>query len=99
MQLIADRFKALSDPMRIRLLDCLRPAEKTVSQLVELAGTTQANASKHLSVLADAGMVDRRKDGNNVYYFISDPLVFQLCEMICVRLQKEYEAKAAEFNP
>jgi len=98
LQMVADRFKALSDPMRLRLLEGLRPSEKTVSQLVQFAETTQANASKHLSILADADMVGRRKVGNNVYYFVSDDSIFDLCQMVCRRVQTDLESKVAEFG-
>jgi DNA-binding transcriptional ArsR family regulator len=98
LQMVADRFKALSDPMRLRLLEGLRSSEKTVSQLVEFAETTQANASKHLSVLADADMVGRRKVGNNVYYFVLDDSIFDLCQTVCRRVQSDLESKVAEFG-
>lgn len=80
---ISARFKALAEPMRLRILDALRRRELTVGELVETVGANQANVSKHLAVLFREGFVDRRKDGLHVYYRIADPVVFTLCEVVC----------------
>jgi DNA-binding transcriptional ArsR family regulator len=88
-ELIARRFRALSDPMRIRILDLLRDQELSVTTLAEQLGAGQQNVSKHLAVLVDSGMLARRKDGNHVYYRIADQGVFALCEQICGSLQAQ----------
>ena len=88
-ELIARRFRALGDPLRVRLLDQLRDDEQTVNALADRLGAGQQNVSKHLSVLADAGMVARRKDGTHVYYRIADDGVFALCEQVCGSLQTQ----------
>jgi DNA-binding transcriptional ArsR family regulator len=75
--------------MRIRLLDQLRDGEATVGELSEATGASQQNISKHLAVLADAGILGRRKEGNRVYYRIVDEGVFALCEQICGSLQQQ----------
>ncbi len=98
LNLMAARFKMLAEPMRLRLLNELRGGEKTVSELVGATEAGQANVSKHLGLLADAGMVSRRKDGPNAYYFISDESLFEICDLVCGRLQKELAEKAACFN-
>ena len=98
LELMAARFRILGEPMRLRLLDELRGEEKTVTALVEATGAGQANVSKHLSLLADAGMVGRRKDGLNVYYFIVDESLFELCDLVCGRLQKEFAEKARRLS-
>ena len=94
-ELIARRFHALSDPLRVRLLDQLRDGEQTVNALAEQLGAGQQNVSKHLAVLADAGMVARRKEGTHVYYRIADDGVFALCEQICGSLQSQLSTLAA----
>ena len=94
-ELIARRFRALGDPLRVRLLDLLRDREQTVNALAEQLGAGQQNVSKHLAVLADAAMVARRKEGTHVYYRIADEGVFALCEQICGSLQSELSALAA----
>ena len=94
-ELIARRFRALGDPLRVRLLDQLRDSEETVSALADRLGAGQQNVSKHLAVLADAGMVARRKEGTHVYYRIADEGVFALCEQVCGALQSHLSTLAA----
>jgi len=92
LELVAGRFKVLAEPMRLRILDALRGGEKTVSELVEQTGASQANVSKHLNLLFQHHMVSRRKEGLNVYYRIADPTIFELCELVCASLEAELEA-------
>ena len=94
-ELIARRFHALSDPLRVRLLDLLRDGELSVNALAEQLGASQQNVSKHLAVLSDAAMVARRKEGTHVYYRIADDGVFALCEQICGSLQSQLSTLAA----
>jgi DNA-binding transcriptional ArsR family regulator len=94
-ELIARRFRAIGEPMRIRLLDRLRDGEATVSELAEALGASQQNVSKHLAVLADAGVLGRRKDGTRVYYRIVDEGVFALCEDVCGSLQRQLRSLSA----
>ncbi len=89
VELIAQRFRAMGEPMRIRLLDHLRDGEATVGDLSEALGASQQNVSKHLAVLAAAGVLGRRKDGNRVYYRIVDNGVLALCEDVCGSLQQQ----------
>ncbi len=91
LRLVAQRFKALSEPTRLKLLMSLEEGEKTVSELVDAVGTGQANVSRQLQQLAAAGILGRRRDGLNVYYRIVDPAVFQLCEVVCGSLQSHFE--------
>src|SRR6266540_4123945 len=89
VELIARRFRAIGEPMRIRLLDQLRDGEATVGELSEATAASQQNISKHLTVLADAGILGRRKEGNRVYYRIVDEGVFALCEDVCGSVQEQ----------
>src|SRR5215207_7819663 len=88
-ELIARRFRVIGEPMRIRLLDQLREGEATVGELAEALAASQQNVSKHLGVLADAGIVGRRKQGNHVYYRVVDQSVFALCEEVCGSVQEQ----------
>ncbi|MGH3127735.1 MAG: ArsR/SmtB family transcription factor [Gaiellaceae bacterium] len=92
IELIAERFRVLSEPTRIKLLDRLREGEATVVELTDLTGTTQQNVSKHLGVLQRAGIVARRKQGNFAHYRIVDEGVFSLCEAVCGSLQQRVES-------
>ncbi len=95
VDLIARRFRAIGEPMRIRLLDYLRDGETTVGELAEALDASQQNVSKHLSVLADVGVVGRRKDGNHVYYRIVDDGVLTLCEEVCGSVQQQLRSLGA----
>ncbi len=98
LELVAARFKLLSEPMRLRLLQALHDGELNVTQLVEASGATQANVSKHLGLLCDAGILRRRKDGMHVFYAIADRMVFELCDLICHRLEQEFAEKSSHFR-
>jgi len=86
-EMIAARLRVIGDPTRIRILDLLREDELTVTQITESLATSQQNASKHLGVLLQAGIVARRKDGNSSIYSIADRGVYELCEQVCGGLQ------------
>jgi DNA-binding transcriptional ArsR family regulator len=88
LEFVAGRFKLLADPTRLRILHILQNGERTVSEVLELAGTTQANISKHLGALSRAQMISRRKEGNNAFYAITDPVIFELCDLMCNRAPK-----------
>ena len=94
-ELIARRFRALSEPLRIRMLDLLRDEELSVNALAEQLGAGQQNVSKHLAVLVDAGMLARRKEGTHVYYRIADEGVFALCDQVCGSLHSPLSTLAA----
>ena len=94
-ELIARRFRAIGEPLRVRMLDLLREDELGVNELAERLGAGQQSVSKHLGVLTDAGMLARRKDGNHVYYRIADESVFALCEQVCGSLQSQLSSLAA----
>jgi ArsR family transcriptional regulator len=91
-ELIAGRFRVLSEPMRLRLLHALGDGELSVSELVEATGAGQANVSKHLGILLDSGLVARRKEGLNVFYRVADPSVFDMCEAVCSSLGERLTA-------
>ena len=92
VELIARRFRVIGEPMRIRLLDRLREGEATVNELSEALGASQQNVSKHLGLLAEVGILGRRKAGTHVYYRIVDEGVFALCEQICGAVQEQLRA-------
>jgi ArsR family transcriptional regulator len=93
LDLVAERFRVLGEPMRLRLLDALRTGERSVSELVERTGASQANVSKHLALLHGTGLVSRRREGTTVYYTLADPSIFQLCDLVCGRLGAALEKK------
>ena len=98
LELVAARFRAMGEPLRLRILQQLENGEQSVSALAERVGTTQPNVSKHLKVLQDAGLLKRRPQGNSAYYSIADAMVFELCEMICSRLHDRLEAQVGALK-
>ena len=98
LELVAARFRALTEPMRLRLLSALRDGERSVTQLVEATGAGQANVSKHLAVLREAHMVAFRKEGASTLYCIADPMLAPLCELVCRRLREEFAVRLAQFG-
>jgi ArsR family transcriptional regulator len=87
---IAHHFKALGEPSRLILLDLMKKHDElNVQELVELSGMRQANISKHLGLLLEAGIIKRRKDGVMAFYSLADPTLQGLCLLIYNRLQSE----------
>ena len=103
LDLVAERFRLLGDPLRLRLLRMLAEGESSVAALVDASGTTQANVSKHLQLLLRAGVVQRRRDGLHGFYSIADPTVFELCDVVCgslsTRLRDQLAALPAPPPP
>jgi DNA-binding transcriptional ArsR family regulator len=98
IQQIADYFRILSEPMRLRILNLLRDGEKCVQELVEETDTSQANVSKHLKVMLQAGILSRRTEGTSAYYALEEPLIFDLCNLVCNRLAIRIEEQARQFR-
>lgn len=95
LEMVAARFKALSEPTRLNILAALREAEHTVTELVEVTGLGQANVSKHLQLLHDLRFVVRRREGLYTIYSLADKDVFALCDLMCGRLEREIEDQGA----
>ncbi len=99
IELVAQRFRVLGEPMRIKLLDRLREGDATVTELQEALGASQQNVSKHLGILHGAGMVSRAKHGNHTRYAISDPSVFELCQQVCGGVRRQVAELEAILQP
>lgn len=98
LSMIASWFRVLAEPSRLRILRALEEGEKTITDLVAATGTTQANVSRHVQSLAEAGMVGRRKEGLLTICFIADPTITELCDNVCANLQKRFEARAKQLG-
>lgn len=88
---VADYFGLLSEPTRLRILHCLCNGELSVNEVVEGAGLTQANTSRHLNLLYRANVVARRREGSQVFYRIIDPNFAELCRTVCVTIASRSE--------
>lgn len=98
LQLVAQRFAVLAEPMRLRLIQALFVGELNVTGLVEATGGTQANVSRHLQTLIAAHILDRRKEGLQVFYRIADPSIMKLCELVCGSLEKNLAKQAGALG-
>jgi len=96
---VARRFRALGEPQRLRILQVLEQGERTVGEVVAALGGNQPNISRHLQELHEAGLLHRRRERNSIYYSISDPVVHQLCALVCGCAQRDMEAELAALRP
>ena len=97
LELIASRFRVLSEPIRLRLINLLRDGEMSVTELTTQLATSQPNVSKHLKILSDSGVLRREQRGNAVYYSIADETIFNLCEVVCDSLGERLKFQADLF--
>lgn len=86
---VAERFKLLGAPTRLDLLNALyEHGEMTVGELVEATGHRQASVSKHLTRLANGGILHRHREGMHVYYDIADRTLGALCLLVSTQLRE-----------
>ena len=88
---VANYFRTLSEPMRLRILNVLGTRELSVGEIAQQASSSVANISRHLSQMARHGLIARTSRGNSVYYCIADPTVHALCELVCGSIARRYE--------
>lgn len=79
----AEVFRVMSAPMRLRIISCLCSGEKNVGELLEQIDTTQPNMSQHLNTLYLAGVLDKRRDGVQIYYRIVNNNIVNICRAVC----------------
>jgi len=96
--MVAQRFKLLSDPTRLRIIQELFDGELTVQEIEERVGTSQANVSKHLGSLVDQGLLARRKEGLYAYFSIADDSIYALCNLVCTSLADRFERARIQFE-
>ena len=98
LSLMAGFFKVLSESSRLQIVCVLRAGPKNVTEIIAATGLGQANVSKHLKMLAQAGVVSRQPQGVSVYYQIANPFVFELCELVCDALSIQIEQQNKQFE-
>jgi DNA-binding transcriptional ArsR family regulator len=96
--LMADFFKVLSEVSRLQIVCTIKTGPKNVTEIIEETGLGQANVSKHLKMLAQAGVVSRRQEGVCVYYQIANPFIFELCDLVCDSLSIQIEQQNKQFE-
>ncbi|GAB4377561.1 MAG: metalloregulator ArsR/SmtB family transcription factor [Elainellaceae cyanobacterium] len=95
---VANYFKVLSEVSRLQVLCSLKSGAKNVTEIMEETGLGQANVSKHLKILSQAGILARQPKGVTVYYSITDPLIFDLCELVCARLEIHLQEQSQQLQ-
>ncbi len=99
LERIAERFRVLGDATRLSILRLLLSSEElNVGEIVSRLGASQANVSRHLRILADAGIVSRRTEGTAAYYRASDPSLERLCDMVCGRIKEQIADDARSLS-
>ena len=89
MEAVARLFGVLAEPTRLGILQALKNGPRSVSELVSVVGAKQANASKQLGILYRAGLLSRARDGHLVRYAIAEPMIFELCDLVCGKLRRD----------
>ena len=98
LEAVAELFSVLSEGSRLQILQALQRGPLSVGELVESTGMKQANVSKQLGLLLNAGVISRRQEGNRAIYSIDMPVVFELCETVCRGMAKQAAARAAALK-
>ncbi|NER81935.1 MAG: helix-turn-helix transcriptional regulator [Leptolyngbya sp. SIO1D8] len=98
LSLMAGFFKVLSEASRLQIVCTLKAKPKNVTEIIEATGLGQANVSKHLKILAQAGIVSRQQQGVSAYYQIANPFVFELCELVCDALSIQIEQQHKQLE-
>lgn len=96
---VAEYFRALSEPLRLKILNALRDKAYNVGELTDLLDCSQANVSKHLATLMRYGFVERSAQGTNAFYRIADPRVYQLCDLVCGQMARRFANQAQMLRP
>ena len=96
--LVAQRFRLLGEPMRLRILQALEAGEQPVNEIVTALGASQPNVSKHLQAMCHGGLISRRRDGLNIYYGIADPMVFRLCRLVCRSAEEHTRSQLEQLS-
>ncbi|HET7772410.1 MAG TPA: metalloregulator ArsR/SmtB family transcription factor [Burkholderiaceae bacterium] len=96
---VAAYFQALAEPTRLQILNLMRTQQRSVGELAELTGFSSANVSRHLSFMAQHGLVARESRGNSAIYRIADPAIYELCDLVCGSIARKHERAAAAASP
>ena len=95
LEMVAKQFGVLADPLRLLILHCVGSEEKAVREIVGATGASQPNVSKHLKIMRQAGILVRRQERNSVYYRVTDPGIFEMCDLVCGALKETSKKRAA----
>jgi DNA-binding transcriptional ArsR family regulator len=91
---IAAYFQVLAEPTRLQILNILRTGERNVGELAQMCGFSAANVSRHLALMTQQGLVERESRGTSAYYRIADASIFELCELVCGNIARQFQKSA-----
>jgi len=77
-----DVFKALADPTRLKILECIKDGEKCICEVIPYTGKSQPNVSQHLKVLKIAGLIDERREGTRILLKASNKKIFDVIDSV-----------------
>lgn len=95
---VARLFQVLAEPTRLGIVQSLKESPRSVGELVDALEAKQANVSKQLGVLHDAGLLARKRQGNQVIYSVCEPMIFDLCDLVCGKLRRDAERRLKLFR-
>lgn len=98
VEAVAALFSVLSEPTRLRILQLLQAGPASVGQIVDQLGLKQANVSKQLSIMQNAGIVARRQEGNRAFYSISMAVVLDICSLVCAGVADVARQRAQQLS-
>lgn len=89
LELKAEILKALAQPTRLKILECLRNGEKCICEIVPVINGEQSNVSRHISLMQKSHLVTTRKDGVRVMVKVSDPRIFDILDQVSTILKNQ----------
>lgn len=90
---VAGYFAILAEPARLKIMHAICGGERTVNQIVSDTGVAQTNVSRHLGLMYRSGVVERRREGNQVYYRVCDETMPELCRAVCASIAKTMDER------
>jgi DNA-binding transcriptional ArsR family regulator len=90
---VARYFSVLGEPTRLRILYALCQDEKCVNEIIKVTSLAQANASRHLGLMYQAGMLSRRREGTQIFYKVADPMYIELCRTVSAQVLGRIETQ------
>lgn len=94
---VARYFSVLGEPTRLRILHALCREERCVNDIIKVTALAQANVSRHLGLMYQAGMLSRRREGTQVFYRVADPVYVELCRTVSAQVSGR--AESPSFSP
>ncbi len=91
-------FSVLAEPARLKILHVICGEEKSVNSIIAATGMAQANASRHLGLMYQAGLLSRRREGTHVFYKVADQMFIELCRSVSVQIGTRF-GQVARLSP